>query len=149
MLNARLNWETRWADIPLKDKALLFEIVSVQVFTLPRETYLHHKAREQHPFLARFVNDWATEEIVKQYMKNKRKHHYKNGWLDVPERYAYLKDNAYKRKPTSSCKKRALAPRIQQQRRGDNARVGQGGVWGQPNDGEDGEEDPHHVEESI
>jgi hypothetical protein len=37
MLNARLNWETRWADIPLKDKALLFEIVSVQLFSMLRK----------------------------------------------------------------------------------------------------------------
>jgi hypothetical protein len=95
------------------------------------------------------VNDWATEEIVKQYMKNKRKHHYKNGWLDVPERYAYLKDNAYKRNPTSSRKKRALVAGSRQQTRGNNARVWQGGIWGHSNDGEDGEEDPHHVEESI
>jgi hypothetical protein len=37
MLNARINWETRWADVPLKDKALLFDIVSIHAFNLPRK----------------------------------------------------------------------------------------------------------------
>jgi hypothetical protein len=27
-----------------------------------------------HPYLARFENDWATAEIVKQYIRNRRKH---------------------------------------------------------------------------
>jgi hypothetical protein len=82
-------------------------------------------------------------------MKNKRKHHYKNGWLDVPERYAYLKDNADKRNPTSSRKKRALVTGNPQQTRRGNARVRRGRVWGHPNDEEDGEENSNHVEESI
>ena len=41
-------------------------------------------------------------------MKNKRKHHYRHGWLDVPEKYAYLKHNAGKRNPAASRKKAAL-----------------------------------------
>jgi hypothetical protein len=57
--------------------------------------------------LKRFVNDWATEEIVKQYMKNKQKNHYKNGWLPVPEKYKYLKENSRKRNPQGSRIKRA------------------------------------------
>jgi hypothetical protein len=67
------------------------------------------QAREQNPFLARFVGDWATKEIVKQFLKNKRRNHYRNGWLDVPEKYAYLKNNASKRDPTGSRKKKALS----------------------------------------
>jgi len=31
MLNARINWERRWADVPLKDKALLFDVVNCQI----------------------------------------------------------------------------------------------------------------------
>jgi hypothetical protein len=54
------------------------------------------------------MNDWATEEIVKQYMKNKRKHHYRHGWLDVPERYKYLKNNSDKRNPNGSRRKKGL-----------------------------------------
>ena len=53
------------------------------------------------------MNDWATAEIVKQYAKNKRKNHYGNGWLEVPQKYAYLKQNASKRNQTASRKKRA------------------------------------------
>lgn len=55
------------------------------------------------------MNDWATEEIVKQYAKNKRKNHYDNGWLEVPQKYAHLKGNASKRNPTASRKKRAFS----------------------------------------
>jgi hypothetical protein len=75
------------------------------------------QARQQNPFLVRFVNDWAMEELVKQYIKNKRKNHYKNGWLDVPEKYTYLKNNASKRDPTGSRKKRALTSTRQATRR--------------------------------
>jgi hypothetical protein len=55
------------------------------------------------------VGDWATKEIVKQFTKNKRRNHYRNGWLDVPEKYAYLKNNASMRNPTASRKKAALS----------------------------------------
>jgi len=40
-------------------------------------------------------------------MKNKRKNHYKNGWLPVPEKYKYLKENSRKRNPQGSRIKRA------------------------------------------
>ena len=40
-------------------------------------------------------------------MKNKRKNHYKNGWLAVPEKYQHLKENAKKRDPQGSRIKRA------------------------------------------
>jgi hypothetical protein len=66
------------------------------------------QAREQNTFLARFVGDWATKEIVKQFLKNKRRNHYRNGWLDVPDKYGYLKSNASMRDPTASRRKRAL-----------------------------------------
>jgi hypothetical protein len=69
---------------------------------------LIHQARDQHPFLGRFERDWATEEIVKQFVKNKRKNHYANGWLEVPAKYAYLKQNSKKRDPAASRSKKAL-----------------------------------------
>jgi hypothetical protein len=53
--------------------------------------------------------------LVKQYTKNKCKNHYKNGWLDVPDTFSYLKDNASKRDPTGSRKKRALNPAVAKQ----------------------------------
>jgi hypothetical protein len=67
------------------------------------------QAREQNPFLARFVGDWATKEIVKQFLKNECRNHYRNGWLDVPEKYGYLKNNASKRNPTASRRKKAFS----------------------------------------
>lgn len=66
------------------------------------------QARDRHPFLSRFEQDWATEEIVKQYVKNKRKNHYAHGWLEVPEKYTYLKQNSSKRDPGGSRSKKAL-----------------------------------------
>ncbi|KAI0373515.1 hypothetical protein BV20DRAFT_920496, partial [Pilatotrama ljubarskyi] len=33
---------------------------------------LFRVARKRQPYLHRFVNDWATEELVKQYLKNRR-----------------------------------------------------------------------------
>jgi hypothetical protein len=81
----------------------------VHIIRLQETTDANLQARDQHPFLARFERDWATEEIVKQFTKNKRKNHYANGWLDVPARYTYLKQNSMKRNPTASRSKRALA----------------------------------------
>jgi hypothetical protein len=109
-MNARINWEVPWAEVPAREKAKLFEVVSI-IFPKSRCTGLTvtEQARDQHPFLARFERDWATEEIVKQFMKNKRKHHYANGWLEVPARYAYLKKNSLKRNPSASRSKKALA----------------------------------------
>jgi len=45
---------------------------------------------------------------VKQFVKNKRKNHYANGWLEVPDKYAYLKQNSKKRNPAGSRSKRVL-----------------------------------------
>ncbi|KAJ3501991.1 hypothetical protein NLJ89_g9088 [Agrocybe chaxingu] len=92
VLQSRINWELPWTEIPAGEKAKLFQV-----------------ARERHPVLKRYMNDWATEEIVKRYMKNKRSHHYSSGWLDVPEKYKYLKDNSSKRDPNGSRVKRAKA----------------------------------------
>lgn len=67
------------------------------------------QARGRHPILAKYANDWATEEIVKQFVKNKRRYAYRNGWLDVPEKYKYLKTNSAKRDPSASRKRRTVA----------------------------------------
>jgi hypothetical protein len=61
------------------------------------------------PFLERFINDWAIEDLVKQFMKNRRSNHYRKGWLDVPQKYGYLKANAQKRDRNGSRKKKALS----------------------------------------
>ncbi|KAJ6622214.1 hypothetical protein B0H10DRAFT_1944818 [Mycena sp. CBHHK59/15] len=84
VIQAGVNWEKAWADIAADVKAKLFAA-----------------ARERHPILARYHNDWATTEITKQYMKNKRNNVYKNGWLEPPAKYSHLKANAAKRNPSA------------------------------------------------
>ncbi|KAH9849712.1 hypothetical protein C2E23DRAFT_887938 [Lenzites betulinus] len=42
---------------------------------------LFRAARKLHPVLRRYVNNWATAAIAKQYMQNKRKHAYKQGYI--------------------------------------------------------------------
>ncbi|KAH8978699.1 hypothetical protein EDB86DRAFT_2836548 [Lactarius hatsudake] len=77
---AGINWELPWAEIPARKKAKLYQA-----------------AREQAPYLKRFSNDWATEALAKQLLKNKQGHSYRRGYLDVPAKYAYLKENAAKK----------------------------------------------------
>jgi hypothetical protein len=97
--------------------------------------------------------------LVKQYTKNKRKNHYKNGWLDVPDKFSYLKDNASKRDPTGSRKKRALNPAVAKQqttkqrlavaaRKGKGKRVIEDGD-DDDIDEEDGEGDESEVDQEI
>ncbi|KAJ7232993.1 hypothetical protein B0H12DRAFT_1239481 [Mycena haematopus] len=83
-LNARINWELPWKQIPVQQKSTLFDV-----------------ARGRHPYLAEFHNDWATEELVKQWMKNRRSRAYKKQWIPVPAGYGHLKGNAAKRNPSA------------------------------------------------
>jgi hypothetical protein len=55
-----------------------------------------YQACEEAPYLKRFANDWATQALAMQLLKNKRAHSYRCGYLEVPERYAYLKETAAK-----------------------------------------------------
>ncbi|KAJ7831277.1 hypothetical protein B0H13DRAFT_1915499 [Mycena leptocephala] len=57
-LDAHIDWKVPWKQIPVDQKASLFEV-----------------ARTRHPYLAKFENDWATEELVEQFIKNRRNHH--------------------------------------------------------------------------
>ncbi|KAJ2927333.1 hypothetical protein H1R20_g9764, partial [Candolleomyces eurysporus] len=85
-----MSWELPWSQIPAAEKAKVFQI-----------------ACEQHPFLKRFHNYWATKEIIKQYFKNKQGHHYQNGWLDVPKKYSHLANNSHKHSTSGSRVKKA------------------------------------------
>ncbi|KAJ7303131.1 hypothetical protein DFH08DRAFT_1089462 [Mycena albidolilacea] len=71
------------------------------IFLMDVKAKLFAAARERHPILARYHNDWATAEIAKQYVKNKRNNAYKNGWLEPPAKYSHLKANAAKRNPSA------------------------------------------------
>ncbi|TFK65414.1 hypothetical protein BDN72DRAFT_845569 [Pluteus cervinus] len=90
VLGARLEWTLPWKAISTGDKAKLFQV-----------------AREHHPILKRYTNDWATEELVKRFLKNRRSYHYARKWLVPPTKYAYLKANASNRKSNGSRVKRA------------------------------------------
>ncbi|KAJ7845963.1 hypothetical protein B0H14DRAFT_3454699 [Mycena olivaceomarginata] len=81
---ASINWEQPRAKTPAGAKEKLFAV-----------------ARERHPILKRYENDWATEELVKQYIKNKRRHGYRKGFLERPAQYDYLKTNSAKRNPSA------------------------------------------------
>lgn len=106
-----LNWELSWNEIPASDKAKVFQIVSNAISASKGRTHstTRAQAREHHPFLKRFRNDWATEEIIKQFFKNKRGRAYQQGWIDVPSKYTYLKANSKKRSTDGSRVKRAKA----------------------------------------
>ncbi|KAI0073760.1 hypothetical protein K474DRAFT_146108 [Panus rudis PR-1116 ss-1] len=39
-------------------------------------------AREEHPILKQYQNNWATAAIIRQYMSNKRKHAVKRGYIE-------------------------------------------------------------------
>lgn len=40
------------------------------------------QARQAHPVLARYEDDWATAEIAKQYMQNARSHARDMGYIE-------------------------------------------------------------------
>jgi hypothetical protein len=62
-------------------------------------TNLTCQAREEAPFLKKFANDWPTQALAMQLLKNKRGYSYRRGYLEVPNKFAYLKDNAAKKTP--------------------------------------------------
>ncbi|EPQ54398.1 hypothetical protein GLOTRDRAFT_111248 [Gloeophyllum trabeum ATCC 11539] len=62
--SAQLDWTVDYREQPMADLGNLFAV-----------------ARQRHPILARFKNDWVTSEIVKQFMRNRRKFAYRKGVL--------------------------------------------------------------------
>ncbi|KAI0758441.1 hypothetical protein BC629DRAFT_1598034 [Irpex lacteus] len=47
---------------------------------------LFQAANEDHPILATFENNWATAELIKQFLQNRRKYAYSLGILPSPGR---------------------------------------------------------------
>ncbi|KAI0714183.1 hypothetical protein C8T65DRAFT_738856 [Cerioporus squamosus] len=43
---------------------------------------LYKAAREEHPILRRFQNNWMTAELAKQFLQNRRKHAVRQGYID-------------------------------------------------------------------
>lgn len=109
VIAAQLNVEKEWRQIAPEDKGKLYRVVSGRFRAMGcRLTHALLQARTDIPFLQRFVNDWATEEIAKRYLKNKRQHLYRTGELARPTKYAHLKANAAKRDRDGSRRKKAL-----------------------------------------
>jgi hypothetical protein len=52
----------------------LFTVVRVTEWVVHMPADYTDQARDVHPYLARFENDWATADIVKQYLRNRRKY---------------------------------------------------------------------------
>jgi len=51
---------------------------------------------ESIPDMAQYVNDWATEMIVRQWMKNKQSYAVQKEFLKVKPKWEYLKENVAK-----------------------------------------------------
>jgi len=59
-------------------------------------------ARNLHPFLSRYQDDWPVKSMAKQFLKNRRMSAIKRGDVEVKEKYCYLAGNASKRAPGGS-----------------------------------------------
>ncbi|THH18873.1 hypothetical protein EW146_g2191 [Bondarzewia mesenterica] len=66
VLNAQLDWRFTYRNQPHDKLAKIFKL-----------------ARETFPTLERFQNDWATAELLKQYITNRRKYAKKQGYTDL------------------------------------------------------------------
>jgi hypothetical protein len=109
------------------------------------------QARENHPFLKRYRNDWATEEIVKQYFKNKRKHAYKSKWLEPPTKYQHLTETSQKRTTLGSHVKKATIVLVAKKAKkaAANAKKSSGASKGKKKSIEQQEDDGAEQEEMV
>jgi hypothetical protein len=78
--------------------------------------------------LDRYEQDWATEGLARQYLKNKRSYSYRQGVIDVPDKYQYLRGNAAKRSeaPRGNVHKRKAAQAKKQAKVAKKARISEG-----------------------
>jgi len=106
--------------------------------------------------MARYVNDWATEMIVRQWMKNKRSYAVQKGFLEVKPKWEYLKENAAKRsnaprgngkrKATSQGLSRPAAKKVQLAK---TSTKGQGKAKATVVNGDDGDDSDEEEEEEM
>ena len=71
------------------------ESVSVLQDRIVTMSYL--QVHQSIPDMGRYVNDWATEAIIRQWMKNKWSYTVQRGILNVKLKWEYLKNNSSKR----------------------------------------------------
>jgi len=60
----------------------------------------------------RYVQDWATEGLARQLMKNRRTYAYRKGHLEVPEKFSHLKANAAQRSDAPRGKRKATVQAV-------------------------------------
>jgi hypothetical protein len=66
--------------------------------------------RNRHPILKRFIADWATIAIIRQFLGNQRQKRYNAGTAVVPAKYKHLKANADKRDHSTRRKSTSTNP---------------------------------------
>jgi len=96
----------------------------------------------------RYEQDWATEGLARQYLKNKRSYNYRQGLIDVPDKYQYLRGNAAQRSeaPRGNAHKRKAAEAKRQATVAKKARIFEGLGKGRAiNDDEEEEEEQGNV----
>lgn len=70
---ARLDMKLDYRKQNVSNLGNLFTVVRLNRWMV-RASANYEQARDIHPYLARFENDWATADIVKQYLRNRRKY---------------------------------------------------------------------------
>ncbi|KAJ7796406.1 hypothetical protein B0H14DRAFT_3551103 [Mycena olivaceomarginata] len=74
---------------------------------LDKRLLVINAAKAKVAYLQRMENDWATQRLAQQFLKNKRNRAYATGALERPEGYDHLKSNAAMRSSSGSRVKKA------------------------------------------
>ncbi|KAL0563208.1 hypothetical protein V5O48_018867, partial [Marasmius crinis-equi] len=88
---SRIPWQKfEWNRLPSDDKSIMYGIM-----------------RQRAPFLAKFENNWASEWLVRQYIKTLRADAYKNKIMERPSKYDHLVANSSRRNQAKPRKSKA------------------------------------------
>ena len=80
---ARLDLSRPYRNVRAEDLTKIFSSVrGMFVFLLLSQLSLSIQARKIHPYLSRFENDWATAEILKQYLSSVRRYGRRKGYFN-------------------------------------------------------------------
>ncbi|KAJ3875025.1 hypothetical protein F5051DRAFT_430888 [Lentinula edodes] len=103
---SRIPWDKyEWRNIAAADKALLFAIM-----------------RERDPILKRFETDWASECLVRQYIKNLRGKSFRSHTIQRSAKYDYLTANSAQRDQSKSRKSNAQKDYIRRKEKAKEAK---------------------------
>jgi len=102
------------------------------------------QVRQSIPDMGRYINDWATEAIVRQWMKNKRSYAVQKGFLDVKPKWEYQGSSGPAAKKARSAK---ASPRMSAKGKGKcNSRAT---AVGDDDDNEEGGEEEGPAEREL